>query len=296
MGDLRMVESKSMTIYNASRHNGVQRLVKGGAFYLLMFVLAILWMVPVVFSVFTAVKSPQELATHGVFSIPTSIDWNNFVQAWTVGDMSIYMKNSLLITVIKVPLGILIESLAAFGLTRLNFRFSKSMFVLFLVGFMIPMQATLIPLNIMLIQTHLINTYFALIVIYIAFGLPFGILVLRGFFRQIPFELNEAAQIDGCTTWGLYWRVIMPLSLPAIATLVIFDFLATWNEFLLVQTFITSNSMKTLPSGLLNYTTQFSTNYSLVNAGVLISIVPVLMVYLIFQRYFVSGLAGSIKG
>lgn len=291
-----MENLNKITLPKPHKGNRILPFVQGGGFYFLMFVLAILWMLPVIFSIFTAVKSPQELATRGVFSIPTSIDWNNFVQAWTVGDMSIYMKNSLIITCIKVPLGILIESLAAFGLTRLNFKFSKGFFVFFLVGFMIPMQATLIPLNIMLIQTHLINTYFALIVIYIAFGLPFGILVLRGFFRQIPYELNEAAAIDGCSTFGLYWRVIMPVSLPAIATLVIFDFLATWNEFLLVQTFITSNSMKTLPSGLLNYTTQFSTNYTLVNAGVLISIVPVLMVYLIFQRYFVSGLAGSIKG
>lgn len=291
-----MAISRDMALARSRNAPNVLPLARGASFYFLMVILVALWIIPVVFSVFTALKSPQELATRGVFSVPTSIDWNNFVQAWTVGDMSVYMKNSLIVTIVKVPLGIAIESLAAFGLTRLNFKFSRSVFVFFLIGFMIPVQATLIPLNIMLTETHLIDTYFGLIVIYIAFGLPFGILVLRGFFRQIPYELNDAALIDGCSTFALYWRVILPMSLPAIATLVIFDFLATWNEFLLVQLFITSDSMKTLPSGLLNYTTQFSTNYTLVNAGVLISIMPVLMVYLIFQRYFVSGLAGSIKG
>jgi raffinose/stachyose/melibiose transport system permease protein len=161
---------------------------------------------------------------------------------------------------------------------------------------MIPIQATLVPLNIFLNKTHLVSTYPGIFLIYVGFGIPFGILILRGFFRTIPKEIDEAALIDGCGDMGKFIRIILPLSMPAIATLVIFDFMATWNEFLLAQIFITQDSMKTITTGLMSFRGERSTDYTLLNAGVLISIVPTLAVYLAFQKYFVSGLAGSVKG
>jgi raffinose/stachyose/melibiose transport system permease protein len=170
------------------------------------------------------------------------------------------------------------------------------MFAFFLVGMMVPMQATLVPLNIFLHKTNLINTYPGIFLVYVGFGIPFGILILRGFFRTIPKELDEAALMDGCDDIGKFFRIIMPLALPAIATLVIFDFMATWNEFLLAQIFITDEKMKLITTGLMSFRGERSTDYPLLNAGVLISIVPTLIVYLLFQKYFVSGLAGSVKG
>jgi len=256
-----------------------------------------IWMIPVVFMLFTAMKSPAELfGSSSLFSIPKNIEWMNFVHAWTQGKMSLYMKNSFLISVVKVPLGIFIASLAAFALTRLGYRWSNSTFVFFLIGMMVPIQVTLVPLNIMLNRAGLINTHVGLTIVYIGFGIPFAILILRGFFRTIPKELDDAAKIDGCSDWGLYWRIIVPLAMPAVATLVILDFLATWNEFLLAQIFVTSDELRTVPTGLMNFKGQFSTNYGLMNAGVLISVIPILVVYLLFQKYFVQGLAGSVKG
>jgi raffinose/stachyose/melibiose transport system permease protein len=264
-------------------------------FYALISVFTILWLIPVFMVVITALKSESEFVTGGLLSLPHHIAWGNFIQAWTEGDMGLYMRNSLVISVIKVPLGIFIEALAAFALTRMRFRWEHPFFIFLFIGLMVPIQVTLVPLSLLANKFHLINSYFYLIVMYIAFGLSFGIVVLRGFFRQIPREIDEAAKIDGCSDFRIFWNIILPLSKPAIATLVILDFLATWNEFLLAQTFLTSNSRLTIPAGLLHFTTQYSANYTLMMAGVLLSIIPVGIVYLVFQKYFVSGMGGAVK-
>jgi raffinose/stachyose/melibiose transport system permease protein len=264
--------------------------------YAFLIFLAVLFVIPILFVAFTALKSRADLASHPFYYFPEKLQWGNFVKAWNQGRMSMYMKNTAFVCVVKVPLGILIEALAAFALTRLQFKWSNGMFAFFLVGMMVPMQATLVPLNIFLHKTNLINTYPGIFLVYVGFGIPFGILILRGFFRTIPKELDEAALMDGCDDIGKFFRIIMPLALPAIATLVIFDFMATWNEFLLAQIFITDEKMKLITTGLMSFRGERSTDYPLLNAGVLISIVPTLIVYLLFQKYFVSGLAGSVKG
>ncbi len=268
-----------------------------GAFYAALSLGAAVWLIPVLLVVFTALKRPEQLGTaNGLFSVPHPFDWDNLSAAWSIGNIGQYMKNSVIITAIKVPAGILVESLGAFALARMTFRFSTPVFIFILIGMVLPVQAALIPLNSLLTQFNLLNNYASLIVIYIGFGVPFGVLVLRGFFRTIPRELDEAALMDGCSYFGLYWRVIMPLSMPAIAALVIFDSLFTWNEFLLAQLFLTDGSMRTVSAGLLAFTSQYTTNYTLLNAGIVLTILPVIAVYLVFQRYFVSGLAGAIKG
>lgn len=264
--------------------------------YIFITLLAIALLVPVVFIAFTAVKSNAELLSKPFYAIPEKIHWNNFTEAWERGRLGMYMKNTAIISFTKVPLGILVEALAAYAIARMKFRGSNAVFALFLVGMMIPMQATLVPLNILLNKLNLVNTYPGIFLIYIGFGIPFGILILRGFFRTIPKELDEAALIDGCSEMGKFFRIILPLSMPAVATLFIFDFMATWNEFLLAQIFITKDSMRLITTGLLAFRGEYSTNYSLMNAGVLISVLPILGVYLAFQRYFVEGLAGAVKG
>ncbi|GGG08356.1 carbohydrate ABC transporter permease [Paenibacillus abyssi] len=264
--------------------------------YALLTILAVVFLIPIVFIAFTSLKSNADLLTNPFYALPEKFEWGNYAKAWEQGRLSMYMKNTALIAFIKVPLGILIEAFAAYALTRMVFKGSNLMFAFFLVGMMVPMQATLVPLNIFLNNTGLVNTYPGIILVYIGFGVPFGILILRGFFRTIPKEIDEAALIDGCGDVGKFFRIILPLSMPAIATLFIFDFMATWNEFLLAQIFITSDSMRTITTGLLAFRGEHSTNYTLLNAGVLISVVPILLVYLAFQKYFVSGLAGSVKG
>jgi raffinose/stachyose/melibiose transport system permease protein len=160
---------------------------------------------------------------------------------------------------------------------------------------MLPFQAALVPINVVYSKLNLLNTYFGLFYVYIGFGISYGILVFRGFFRTIPKDIDDAAVIDGCNKWRLFWNIILPISKPAIATLVITDFLATWNEYILAMVIINDNNKKTVPVGLMTFVGEHGTDYGLLCAGVLISLLPVLAVYLIFQRHFVEGLAGSVK-
>jgi len=284
---------KGRRVFQGRRRVRIRTIV----FYAVLGVFAVIWLLPVIFVIFTALKNPAQLATSGgMFSFPHPLDWQNLADAWSIGNIGLYMRNSVVITTIKVPAGIVVESLAAFAFARMRFRFSTPVFIFILVGMVLPVQAALIPLNSLLTQFNLLNNFASLIVIYIGFGVPFGVLVLRGYFRTIPLELDEAALMDGCSYLGLYWRIIMPLAMPAIAALIIFDSLFTWNEFLLAQLFLTDGAMRTVSAGLLAFTSQYTTNYTLLNAGIVLTMLPVIGVYLVFQRYFVSGLAGAIKG
>ena len=264
--------------------------------YMLLIALAILWIVPMFTLLATAVKSKADFYTGvSLFEFPENPAWGNFVNAFKKGKLFMYMKNDLIVSGLKVPLGIFIEALAAFALTRLKMRHRTGVFVFFLVGMMLPLQTALVPINVIYSKLGLLNTYFGLFYVYIGFGISFGILILRGFFRGIPRGMDEAAYIDGCSKWQLFYRIILPVAKPAVATLVITDFLATWNEYLLGSVIINDNTMKTVPVGLMTFVGEHGTDYGYLCAGVLISLIPVLTVYLIFQRYFVEGMAGAVK-
>jgi raffinose/stachyose/melibiose transport system permease protein len=260
-------------------------------------VLAAVWLVPFLFVVLTSVRSQGDLLREGPFSIPTELRFSNFARAWEVGEFSTYFRNSLLVTFTKVPLGIFIASLAAYPLAKLRFRFRDGVFLFFLLGLAIPIHVSIIPLFSLLRTMGLLNTLWALFPPYVAFGLPLQILIMRGWFRGLPDELREAALIDGASEWQIFRRIVLPLSVPALATAFIIDALATWNEFLIALVMLNAEKVRTVPLGLLNFQGQFSSSQTQLNAGILIGILPVLIVYLLFQRYLVSGLtAGAIKG
>jgi raffinose/stachyose/melibiose transport system permease protein len=263
----------------------------------LMSALAFLWLAPFMLVLVTSIRSQGELLSSGVFAFPTSFQLVNFERAWRTGHFDIYFVNSLVVTLVKVPLGIIIASLAAYPIARLRFPLSNAIFGLFLLGLAIPIHVTLLPLFIIEKQLGILNTLFALFPPYIAFGLPFQIFVLRGFFREIPAELVEAARIDGASEWTSYSRIMMPLTTPALATLFIIDSLSTWNEFLLALILINSDRWRTVPLGLLHFQGEFGNRYPELAAGILIAIAPILVIYLVFQRYLVSGLtAGAVRG
>jgi len=233
----------------------------------------------------------------GVFSLPRELSLDGFRQAWYLGRFNVYYRNSILISVTKVPAGILVASLAAYPLAKWNFRARDTLFLMFLAGIGVPLHVTLLPNSILLKKMGLLDTLAGLFFPYIAYGLPLQILVCRGFFRTIPDELIDAAYIDGCSDGRIYWNIILPLAKPAISALFIIDFLATWNEFMMALIFVHSDKWKTVPLGMMYFQGQFSASYPVINAGVLISIVPVLLIYIMLQRYFVSGItAGAIKG
>ncbi|HNX61305.1 MAG TPA: carbohydrate ABC transporter permease [Candidatus Limiplasma sp.] len=264
--------------------------------YGVLLLLSLIWIAPLFTLIATAVKTKKDFFSGlGLFQFPSTIAWSNFQAAFTTGHLLRYMRNDLIICCMKVPLGILLEAMAAFALTRLRVRHRTGLFIFFLVGMMLPMQVALVPISVVFNKLNLFNTYFGLFYVYVGFGLSFGILVFRGFFQSIPKEMDEAAYIDGCNKFQLFTRVILPLAKPATATLLISDFLATWNEFLLANVIITNDGLKTVPTGILTFVGQHGTDYGGLCAGVLISIVPVMIVYFVFQKYFVAGMAGAIK-
>ncbi len=266
------------------------------ALYVILIVLALIWIVPMLTLVLTAIKGKKDFYSGlGLFQMPAQIAWSNFSNAIVKGRLLVYMKNDLIVSGLKVPIGILVEALAAFAMTRLNIRHKTGIFVFFLIGMMLPMQTALVPINVIFSKLGLINSYFGLFYVYVGFGISYGILILRGFFKGIPKDIDEAAYIDGCNKWQLFWKIIFPVAKPAVATLIITDFLATWNEYLLASVIINDNAKKTIPVGIMTFVGEHGIDYGYLCAGVLIAVVPVLLVYLIFQRYFVEGMSGAVK-
>ncbi|MCX5478496.1 carbohydrate ABC transporter permease [Kaistia geumhonensis] len=274
-----------------------QRRLEQTLLFISLLVLSLIWLTPFATVVMSAIRSQGDLLSRGVFSWPKAIAWKNFSDAWNTGDFSIYFRNSLLLIFLKVPLGIFIAALAAYPLAKMRFRFSGAIFIFFLAGLAVPVQVTLQPLLVMMKQLGIANSIFALIPPYVAFGLPFQIFVLRGFFRLIPSELLEAARLDGASEWTAFLRVMVPLSVPALATLCIIDVLNTWNEFLIALVLISAKESRTVPVGLLQFQGEYSSQYTLLMAGILISIIPVIVIFIFLQRYFVAGLtSGAVKG
>lgn len=277
--------------------NGKAHKIAGATLrYVILIILAVFWVIPIITLVLTAIKSKADFISGiTLFQLPEEICWSNFKNAMTEGRLFLYMKNDLIICLLKVPLGIFISSMVAYALTRLKLKHATAWFVFFLIGMMLPMQIALVPISIIYNKLNLINTYFGLFYVYIGFGVSFMILIMQGFMKGIDHAIDEAAYIDGANKWQTFIRIVLPISKPAIATLFITDFLSTWNEYLLASVIINDNSMKTVPVGLMTFVGEHGTDYGYLCAGVLISVIPVMAVYLIFQRYFVEGMAGAVK-
>ncbi len=262
-----------------------------------LILLSLLWLLPIISVLLTSLRSQGDLFKGGIFGWPKVFRWDNFVKAWVAGDFDIYFKNSLLVILMKVPLGILVSSLAAYPLAKMTFKMNQTIFLFFLIGLAVPIQVALQPLVVMMRDLGLSNTLFALLPPYVAFGIPLQVLVMRGFFRQIPSELVEAARVDGASELTIFFKVMVPLSVPALAALAIIDTLATWNEFLLALVLISEKESRTVPIGLMQFQGEHSSDYTVLMAGVALSIIPVLIIFLLLQRYFVTGLtAGAVKG
>jgi raffinose/stachyose/melibiose transport system permease protein len=263
-------------------------------FYFALILATLFWLAPVITLVLTALKDAGDFAVNGAFSLPKFIRWENFSEAWETGVKN-YFWNSVIVTGFKVPIGIVLESMAAFALTHMHFKWADRVFTYILIGLIVPMQMTLVPLTLLMNALNLIDTLTGLTILYIGFGVPFGVLVMRGFFRTVPVAIIEAARIDGCSWAKIFYRIALPLALPAVVSLCILDGVATWNEFILAQIFLRSDELRTLPLGLVQFSTQFSTQYDQLAAAVLISVVPIVLVFLFFQRYFVAGMGGAVK-
>lgn len=264
--------------------------------WLILVAIAVVWIAPFVFIVFTSFKANSTVMGSSAFAPPASLEWGNYVGAWARGRFSTTVFNSAVITIIKVPLGLFISAMAAYALSRIRVPAGRVIFLIVLFGTMLPFQVMLAPLFTLVNSFGLINTKVGIILPYLAFGVPYQVFILHGFFSEVPKELSEAALVDGASHFTIFRRIFLPLSLPVLAALLILDFVATWNEFAMALVILQDNSTWTLPLGLMSFQSQFQSDYGQLNAAIIMTVLPATIVYLIFQRYFVSGLtSGAIK-
>jgi raffinose/stachyose/melibiose transport system permease protein len=264
---------------------------------LLLIVAALIWFLPFVLLVTTGIRTTQDFQRGGPVSMPTELTLANFFDAWETGDFATTYTNSILLAVVKVPLGVFISAMMAYALAKMKVRFKGAVLFAVFLGLTIPIYIALVPLFNTVKAMGLIDNVFGLLGPYLAFGIPFEVLVLYSFFRQLPDEIFEAARVDGAGSWRVFFQIVLPLSLPVLVTVFILDAVATWNELLMALTIISSDQSKTLPLGILNFSGQFTTNYNGLAAAILLGILPILIAYTLLQRYIVSGLtAGAVKG
>ena len=258
---------------------------------------AAIWISPLVLLFITSIRPLSDFLASGPLAWPKEFVTSNFADAWQIGRFGTTYRNSLILLVLKVPIGVLLSAMLAFALSKLKIRFRRTIMFAVFLGLTIPIYITIVPVFIMLRSIGLTNSLLGLVGPYLAFGIPFMVLVLQAFFRQLPGEIIEAARIDGAGEWRIFWRLILPLSTPALITVAILDAVATWNEFLFALIVLNSDAVKTIPVGLLNFQGQFANNYTGLAAGILIAVVPSLIAYVVLQRWIVGGLtAGATTG
>lgn len=263
--------------------------------YMLAIILLLFTGIPFFFMVNTSLKGQADFL-QSPWSLPNSLFLDNF-SALFQSSFATYFMNSIIISLTAVVLVVIFASLVSYPLARIKFRLSKPVYLLFLVGMMIPVHTTLIPIFVLTQNIGLYNNLWGLLGPYIAFALPVSIVIFVQFMKEIPNELIEAAKIDGAGHFGVFWRVLFPLLTPAISTVFIYNFIHTWNEFIFALVLVQSDSEMTLPLGLREFYGEFSVNIPAMMAALTLASLPLLLVYFFAQRRIVEGLAaGSVKG
>ena len=251
---------------------------------------------PFILVLIMSFKSMREYMGGNMWGIPQEIYFGNFQRVFAA-DFNIYFRNSIIVSLVTVVTVLIIASLAAYAFVNLKFKLSKPLFTLFLVGMMIPVHTTLVPIFQLTRNLGLMDSLPGLIGPYISFGLPVAIFLLSSFFRDIPKSITESARIDGASHFRIHWGIIMPLSTPAIATVAIHRFLISWNEFIYALTLIRSPMNRTLPLGIRQFYDMEAVNIPAIFTAVLIGSLPVMLFYFIAQERVINGLAaGAVKG
>lgn len=280
-----------------ARRRRTRTVVATTARYVVLVAGAAIMVTPFLFMLSTSFTAQAYVLTIPPQFIPRPFTWQNYTEALTSQNFARYFLNSAIVAVISTALSVLISSMMAYGFARYRFRGREVLFRILLVGLVVPAMMLIIPQFILAKELRLLDSWAGLIVFYVAGSLALNVYLLRGFFEAIPGELDQAMQVDGAGEWARYWRLAMPLAAPALATVTIFTFLACWDEFVWALTIINTPGLRTLPIAIELFQGQNSTEWGLVFAASVIAIVPVVAVFLVFQRYFVQGLsAGALKG
>lgn len=274
-----------------NKHKFIEKIIM----YLFLIAMAAVFAMPMLFTLLSSFKTKLEIFSKP-FSLPEVVQWQNFVSAWQGANMSQYFINSLIQAAITVVLLGVVGSLTAFVLSRFDFKGNRLLMLFFMLGMMIPMHTVLVPISYVIGALNLTNNIAALILVYVAFNLPFSVMVLTNFMKGINRSLEEAALIDGAGYFQIYYRVMLPLTVPAISTISIFNFLAAWNNILFPLLFINDKKLKPIALGLLNFNGERGSDYGPLMAAIIITVAIPMILYLLFQEKVESGLAaGAVK-
>lgn len=262
--------------------------------YFVLIIIALINLFPFLWVFLSSFKNSQEIYA-AAFSIPKIWRFGNYSYAWTNANMGRYFLNSVLVSTVSVSCTLLFSAMAGYVLARIYK--STLLYLYYTIGIMIPIQIIIIPSFIMLKNIGLINTQLGLIIMYIVSNLSLAIFIITGFMKSIPKEMEESATIEGAGRTKIFFIIILPLSLPGLATVGILSFLSCWNEYLFAYILISTSSLKVLTQGIMALKGLYLTNYGVLCASLMITIIPIIVVYIIFQEQIVKGMfVGAVKG
>ena len=265
--------------------------------YILLVIWSIINLFPIYFMFTFSLKGNDEIFGANIIGLPQHWLWSNYSSALGTGNMALYFFNSLLVTVVSIGISIIAAMMATYALTRIKWRLSKLTNAFFMLGLTIPLQASIVPVYVVLSKLHWLNKYSTLIVPYSAFTLSMSILICTGFMVDIPYDLDEAAIIDGCGLFGTFFKIIMPLMKPALSTVGIYAYLQCWNEFMFANVFISDQTHRTLPVGIKALSGAYTTDWGPIGAALVIATFPTLIAYVFLSRKIQdSFIAGAVKG
>ncbi|MCR5206565.1 MAG: carbohydrate ABC transporter permease [Lachnospiraceae bacterium] len=293
MAEKSILKNNDLEIYKVKKTNKVVKVL----IYIGLVIWVIIDLFPIYYLLTFSLKNNSEIFGENVIGLPKYWLFSNYADAMARGNMPRNFLNSIIVSVATIAIVLIAGLMATYAITRIAWKGSKLLNSIFMLGITIPIHVALYPIYVLLHKVGLMSTYTSLIVPYAAFGLSMGIMICTGFMNDIPKELDEAANIDGCGLWGIFFRVIVPLMKPALATIGIYTFLQSWNEFMFASIFINDSAHKTLPVGIAELQGRTTTDWGIVGAGLSIATLPMLIVYVFLsKRIQESFMVGAVKG
>lgn len=264
---------------------------------IIMTVVALLFIAPIFIIINYSFKAKKELYLSSPLALPESLNFENYVNAFKKLDLATTFTNTLFYTVISVFLLAMLCGVTAWAIARCKRKFFKFCYIYFIVGILIPYQALFLPIYMIGYNLHITNTRFGIIFMYVATGISFGVFLMNSFMSTVPIELEEAARIDGCSVFRTYFSVVLPLLKPAMATLVIMQAFQIWNDYLLASLYVSKKQLKTLTVSIQSLFSAQSSDYTTAMAAIVISVLPIAILFLCLQKYFIKGMTvGAVKG
>ncbi len=265
--------------------------------WILIIFFALYTLFPLLWLAVSSLKTNFEFLAGSPFALPAVPQWQNYINALTVAGLGRMLLNSVIVGLAATAFNIIVASMGAYCISRFRFNGREQLFTLFTAGILVPLNALMVPYFVIINKLGLYNTYGGMILLYCAIGIPMSTFLVRGLMDSIPIDLEEAAYIDGCGFFGRFFHIILPLSRTGIVTAATFEFLTCWNEFVFANLIVSSEKLRTIQVGIRYFTNQFSTDYVSMYAAIMISIIPSILGYVLFQEQIIAGMtSGAVKG